>query len=127
MVPSPFERPRRQRIMMINDLGFQHPVWMFAAAIPLSLLFGYLARKAIGFAAYGIPQILYDYPLYVIEGENSDHRASWLSKGVLLSSRSTGKEIAEIPATVVRTALKERGGLASWICLRFNGCLKVAV
>jgi len=97
-----------------------YPIWSFAILAVLALVFGYLAQIAFKGVFYGIPHLLLEYPLTVLEAEHPDCRASWLTNGIMLTSLSTGKTVEEIPLSKIHAALSKRGGILAHICWRFN-------
>lgn len=92
------------------------PTWLLLILPVLAGLVGMLIPRTLNAFMYFLGQ----YPLIVLESEHPGCRATWITHGVLLTSRTTGKAVLEIPATAARTVLLKRGGLRGRICLRFN-------
>lgn len=92
------------------------PIWLLLILPVLAALVGMLIPRTF----YALMYFLGKYPLVVLEGEHPECRATWLTHGVLLTSRTTGRAVLEIPPSTVRSVLFKRGGLRGRICLRFN-------
>ena len=115
-----------ESLFALNLFASNASVGHLLALVLLSLVVGYLAQLLLRLIVYGIPQFLEGLPLSVVEREYPGSRLTWLTKGVLLTSRATGKTVAEIPLADVLAALTRRPGLLSYACVRFCSRLRIS-
>jgi hypothetical protein len=104
----------------MESIWLQNPLLSAAVAALLSLALGGLICLGIRAVVHGIPAVLNGYPLLLVEQDYPDCRATWIAKGALLTSRGTGKTVAEIPVSTVVAVVSRRDEVLARMCLRFN-------
>lgn len=95
------------------------PAWLTALEILGLFIAAWIIGRLIVIAMIEIPRFIEEYPLRMIESERPNCRVTWISKGVMLTSRASGVAIAEWPTSDVRTFMANNTGLFARLSLRF--------
>lgn len=101
------------------------PTWLIAIEILGLAIAAWILGRLIVIAMVEIPRFIEEYPLIMIESERPNCRATWFSKGVMLTSRASGVAIAEWPTSDVRAFLANNSGLFARFSLRFCHRLRI--